>query len=230
MSRWTHFPLPERSIPKGQIALFFIFFLVSGCIGPHVQTTPVQPTKQLPPAWLFSGTSPDQEIKAARYLGKFKVTYYWVVEEKDYPQSRAVPLYTPDGKLLGRFSSAFVRDFKIESCARLRDGRCISYLKRQDRAQVVDKFLGHGGYTLTELKSVAVDPQVIPLGSTIYIPEAENVVVNGRRLSGVFYSHDIGSAVNGRHIDIFLGKKENMSAFASAGLKSSCSVDVYILE
>ncbi len=230
MNHWSVIPLLEKGIPKGQGVLFFILFLVSGCVGPHIQTTPVHPTKQPPPAWLFSGVSPDQEVKTARYLGKFKVTYYWVVDEKEYPLSRAVPLYTRDGKLLGRFSSAFVRDFKIESCARLRDGRCISYLKRQDRVVMVDKFLGHGGYTLERLKSVAVDTDVIPLGSTIYIPQAENVTVNGKRLNGLFYAHDVGSAVNGRHIDIFIGEKENMSAFALAGLKSSCSVDVYILE
>ncbi len=208
----------------------FAFFLVSGCFGPRVQTVYLDPVRQLPPAWLFSGVGPEQEVRTARYLGKFKITYYWVVDEKDYPKSRTIPLYTQDGALLGRFSPSFVKDFKTESAARLRDGTCISYLKRQNRVQVVKRFLGHGGYTLTELKSIAVDPKVIPIGSMIYIPQAENVVVDGKRLNGIFYAHDIGSAVDGKHIDIFIGKKSNMAAFASAGLKSSGSVDVYILE
>ncbi|MGQ9678131.1 MAG: 3D domain-containing protein, partial [bacterium] len=107
---------------------------------------------------------------------------------------------------------------------------CISYLKKQNRVKVVNKFLGHGGYSLTELKSIAADPKVIPLGSAVYIPQAENVVVDGKRLNGIFYVHDIGSAIDGKHIDIFIGKKSNITAFASAGMKSSGSVDVYILE
>lgn len=207
-----------------------IFFLVSGCLGPKVQNVYQDPTHQIPPAWLFAGVGREQPVRTARYLGRFKVTYYWVVEEKDYPRSHTVPLYTQDGSLLGRFSPSFVKEFKTESAARLRNGTCISYLKKQNRVQLVNKFLGHGGYTLTELKSIAVDPKVIPLGSKVYIPQAENVVIEGKQLNGIFYAHDIGSAVDGKHIDIFIGKKSNMTAFASAGMKSSGSVDVYILE
>ncbi|MGQ9678877.1 MAG: hypothetical protein ACUVUD_06305, partial [bacterium] len=101
-----------------------IFFLVSGCLGPKVQNVYSDPMRQLPPAWLFAGVGREQPVRTARYLGRFKVTYYWVVEEKDYPRSRTVPIYTQDGSLLGRFSPSFVKDFKIESAAQLRDGTC----------------------------------------------------------------------------------------------------------
>lgn len=209
----------------------FVFFLVSGCLGPRVQTIPISRGEGgVPPSWLFAALGPQEKVETARYLGKFKITYYWVVDEKDYPRTRTTPLYTQDGRLLGKFSPAFVKDFKTESAARLRDGRCISYLKRQDRVVVVDKFLGYGGYKLTELKSIAVDPELIPLGSKVYIPQAEGVLVAGKRLNGIFYANDIGSAVKGRHIDIFLGKKEHIAQFCSVGMKSSSVVDVYILE
>lgn len=207
-----------------------IVFLFSGCISPQVSVGPVSTVRYPAPAWLFAGTGSDQPVRTARYLGKFKITYYWVVNEADYPQSRTTPLYTVDGKLVGRFSRSFVNDFKTESAARLRDGRCLSYLKRQNRVQIVDRFLGHGGYTLTELKSIAVDPKVIPLGSKVYIPQFEGVSINGKQLNGVFYAHDIGSAVKGNHIDVFLGDRDYMQPLSSAGLKSSCFVDVYILD
>ncbi len=184
----------------------------------------------MPPAFMFKNWDADSVLPTGRYLGKFKVTYYWAVEEADYPQSKSQALYLADGSILGRFSSAFIKAFKTESAARLRDGRCISYLKRQGRAKVVDEFLGFGGHTLTELKSIAVDPRIIPLGSTIYIPQAANVVVDGKPLSGIFYAHDIGSAVKGKHIDIFVGRKANMAYFTLAGMQSSGSVDVYVLE
>lgn len=171
-----------------------------------------------------------ESVPTGRYLGKFKITYYWAVEEAEYPTSSAQPLYLSDGSLLGRFSSAFIKAFKTEAAAKLKDGRCISYLKRRGRAQVVEKFLGYGGHKLEELKSIAVDPRLIPIGSVVYIPQAENVVVDGKPQSGIFYAHDIGSAVKGKHIDIFVGSKGNMAAFSLAGMRSAGSVDVYVLE
>lgn len=207
--------------------------LAAACFGPRVQTvgTSQIPAGQAAPDWLYQQWNPaGADVATGRYLGRFKVTFYWIVREEDYPASRSVPLYDTQGRLLGRFSSAFVRAFKTESAARLRDGRRISYLKLRNRAQLVDEFLGHGGHTLVALKSVAVDPRVIPLGSRLYIPQAGNVVIDGRSLTGIFYAHDIGSAIKGKRIDIFLGAKEYMQAFSAAGMGSSSSVDVYLLE
>jgi len=208
-----------------------LFLLLSACFLPKAQTTSsVVRAGVPPPDFLFAGSSDSGGVPLARYLGRFKVTYYWAVEEAEYPTSRSSPIYLADGQLLGRFSSAFVKAFRVESAARLRDGRCISYLKRSNRATVVEQFLGYGGHRLTELKSIAVDPRLIPLGSVVYIPQAENVSIDGQTLGGVFYAHDVGSAVKGKHIDIFVGRKANMDAFTSAGMGSSSGVDVYILE
>jgi len=208
-----------------------LLLLVAACFVPHAQTTSsVVRAGISTPGFLSGGLRDGAGVPLGRYLGRFKVTYYWAVEEAEYPTSRSLPIYLADGQLLGRFSSAFVKAFKIESAARLRDGRQISYLKRANRAKVVDRFLGYGGHTLSELRSIAVDPRLIPLGSVVYIPQAENVTVEGRALGGVFYAHDIGSAIKGKHIDIFVGRKQNMSAFRSAGMDGTSGVDVYILE
>ena len=208
-----------------------LFLLMSACFLPRAQTTSsVVRAGVQPPDFLLSGLRDSAGVPQGRYLGRFKVTYYWAVEEAEYPTSRSSPLYLADGQLLGRFSSAFVKAFRIEAAACLKDGRRISYLKRAKRAKVVDQFLGCGGYTLAELKSIAVDPRLIPLGSVVYIPQAENVTVDGRTLGGVFYAHDIGSAIKGKHIDIFVGRKQNMDAFSSAGMGGTSGVDVYILE
>jgi 3D (Asp-Asp-Asp) domain-containing protein len=208
-----------------------LFLLVSACFLPRAQTTSsVVRAGVLPPAFLLVDAQHGADAPRGRYLGRFKATYYWAVEETEYPTSRSSPLYLADGQLLGRFSSAFVKAFRVESAARLRDGRRISYLKKSNRAAVVEQFLGYGGHRLTELKSIAVDPRLIPLGSVVYIPQAENVSIDGQALSGVFYAHDVGSAVKGKHIDIFVGRKANMDAFTSAGMGSASGVDVYLLE
>ncbi len=207
-----------------------ILFLSSGCLGPSVHITPARTDMGMPPAWLFAEVSTAKPVTTARYLGKFKLTFYWVVEEKDYPKRSVVPLYSVDGKLVGRFCPNFIKDFKIESAARLRNGLCISYLKKQNRVKIVDRFLGYGGYRLSELKSIAVDTSIIPLGSKVYIPQFEGVKINNQELNGIFYAHDIGSTVKGRHIDLFLGNKDYMRVLASAGIVSSGSIDVYLLE
>jgi len=203
--------------------------LFVACLSPKAQVL-VRDPMIVPPDFVFGDQGPAPEVPSARYMGKFKTTFYWVVEEEDYSQSRSIPLYDESGNLVGKFPSSFVQDFKREAAAKLRDGRCISYLKRANRVKVGERFLGTGGYRLTELKSIAVDPRVIPLGSLVYIPQAAEVVVDGRRLTGVFRAHDIGSAVQGKHIDIFVGSKDNCDAFQSAGVRSTGSVDVYILE
>jgi 3D (Asp-Asp-Asp) domain-containing protein len=208
-----------------------LLLLVSACFLPRAQTTSSLVRAGVrPPDFMLAGQQESAGTRRVRYVGRFKVTYYWAVEETEYPTSRSSPIYLADGQLLGRFSSAFVRAFRVEAAARLRDGRRISYLKRRNRAQVVDQFLGYGGHRLTEMKSIAVDPRLIPLGSIVYIPQAENVSVDGQTLGGVFYAHDIGSAIKGKHIDIFVGRKQYMDAFASAGMGSASGVDVYILE
>lgn len=212
-----------RKWPVGLI----IFALA--CLGPRTYNFSRRPLAE-PPEWLYATVEPPAPVPDAKYLGRFKTTYYWIVDERDYPESNAVPLYDQQGRLVGRFSQAFVNDFKREAAARLRDGRCISYLKKADRVLVDSQFAGFNGHKLVELKSIAVDPRVIPIGAMVYIPQATNVVVNGKRLSGIFRAHDIGSAIQGKHVDIFVGPKENMAAFISAGMLSAGSVDVYLLE
>ncbi len=58
---------------------------------------------------------------------------------------------------------------------------------------------------LSYLRSVAVDPRLIPLGSHIFIPAYE--AVNG----GWFEADDTGGAIIGRHIDVFRPPPANPS-------------------
>lgn len=170
-----------------------------------------------------------------KYLGKFKVTFYWIVEESEYHGPKNTPLYLEDGKILGYFSSAFVSDLKKEACAELKGGKHISYLKRVNKVRVVREFLGINGYTISPLKSIAVDPDIIPLGSKLYIPEftkLKDYPVAGRtdEHNGVVYAHDIGSMINGHSIDIFVGYKAHTKLLTNVGIESSNFIDVYLLE
>lgn len=194
------------------------------------------PVLTLPPLQATSPavSSPSLAVPSWRKavdLGQFKVTFYWLVEEDAYSGRKTSPLYGTDGKLVGRFTPQFVRDFRTESCAQLGDGTIISYMKRANRCQVVDEPIGVNGFTLKELKSVAVDPSVIPVGSRLYIPEAEGVTFSDSSChNGVFYAHDIGGAIKGNRIDIYLGPKSNLDFFRSTALYGPGYVRVYLLQ
>jgi 3D (Asp-Asp-Asp) domain-containing protein len=170
-------------------------------------------------------------LRNPQNLGHFRITFYWLVEEDDYQGKKTNPLYAPDGRLVGRFTSKFIHDFRIESCALLSDGRVISYLKKANRCQVVDAPIGANGYSLTELRSVAVDPSVIPPGSRLYIKDAADVRLGDSLIhDGIFYAHDVGSAIKGNRIDVYLGPKSNMDLFRSTALCHSGDVEVYLLQ
>lgn len=201
----------------------FLILVFFGC-------TPLRLERPITPPFTIKPLPEAPILKQGKYLGKFKVSFYWIVKEEEYKGKRSIPLYLEDGKLLGYFPADFVKDFKIESCAQLRDGRIISYLKKKNRARIVDRPLGYG-FKLTPLKSIATDPNFIKLGSLVYIPNIFGLKINHNEThNGLFYAHDIGSEIKGRKIDIFLGYKENHHSFKLAGIKHGTEVDVYLLE
>lgn len=84
---------------------------------------------------------------------------------------------------------------------------------------------GYGGdseYTYTgkaaKVGVIAVDPEVIPLGSKLY-------VVSDYMDHGICYAEDIGSAIVGNHIDVHLG--DNLEAQLAFGFRDA---RVYVLE
>ncbi|MGI0484707.1 DUF3747 domain-containing protein [Pantanalinema rosaneae CENA516] len=72
---------------------------------------------------------------------------------------------------------------------------------------------GVSGLRLVPYRTIAVDRNLIPIGSVIYIPAARGTVVtlpSGQRVThdGYFYAADVGGAIEGNHIDVFLGIAE----------------------
>lgn len=73
--------------------------------------------------------------------------------------------------------------------------------------------LGTGGYNLVPYRTIAVDPNRIPIGSVIYIPAARGtkiILPSGQQVvhDGYFFAADVGGAIRGNHIDIFIGVAE----------------------
>ena len=70
------------------------------------------------------------------------------------------------------------------------------------------KGITYTGTVAAEHRTVAVDPTVIPLGSTVFIPALADSP-NG----GWFVAEDTGSAIKGLRIDVFIPEKTEALAF-----------------
>jgi len=207
--------------------LFLILFFDLACLPSTILKSPRSEAIGQESKLILKDTVITQAPNGAmKYLGKFKVTFYWIIREEDYNGPKDTPLYLENGKLLGYFDYDFVQDFKKEACAELKNGKLISYMKRVNRVGIVKEFLGINGYTISPLKTIAVDPDIIHVGSELYIPALTKLASH----NGKVYAHDIGSMIQGREIDIFVGYKENTNLLTNAGIESSGLVDIYLLE
>ena len=79
------------------------------------------------------------------------------------------------------------------------------------------------GAVLVPDRSVAVDPTVIPLGSVLVI---QTTLADGTRLNRIVAAVDIGGAIKGRRMDLYMGAGED--ALARAG-RQVCPTNVFQL-
>jgi 3D (Asp-Asp-Asp) domain-containing protein len=69
------------------------------------------------------------------------------------------------------------------------------------------------GQPVTPLKTIAVDDKVIPMGSSVYIPEYDGMPKGSGKHDGCFVAEDRGSKVVGNHVDIFTGDPATTEAW-----------------
>jgi 3D (Asp-Asp-Asp) domain-containing protein len=86
---------------------------------------------------------------------------------------------------------------------------------------------GGSGLKLVGMKSIAVDPTVIPYKSVVFIPEAVGILYmneEGEMVAhdGYFLAADTGSMIKGNHIDVFIGTAlKNPFAFVRSDVNQS---------
>jgi 3D (Asp-Asp-Asp) domain-containing protein len=171
-----------------------------------------------------------------RLLGTFRLTYYFVAEEKlpgDWP------LFAPAcSEVLAFTSREFHHALSLEGTGRLRDGRVLNYsedcgcaraghggrrvcYEEVDRSRYPWGIGARKGETLARLepfRSVAVDPGLVAAGSVLFIPEWRGGRwPDGSPRDGCFRAEDSGSGVRGRHVDLFAGKPTWAEALQASG-------------
>lgn len=93
---------------------------------------------------------------------------------------------------------------------------------------------GTQGMILVPFRTIAVDPQTIPFGTVIYIPEARGqaiILPTGEQAThdGYFYAADTGGAIRGTHIDVF-GGIERRNPFPSfVGSNASRTFTAFVI-
>ncbi len=72
---------------------------------------------------------------------------------------------------------------------------------------------GHGvgvrdsmGCRAVPMRTLAVDPRVVPKGSVVFIPETVGLTLpDGEMHDGLWYASDVGGAIKGDRIDLYTG-------------------------
>jgi peptidoglycan/xylan/chitin deacetylase (PgdA/CDA1 family)/3D (Asp-Asp-Asp) domain-containing protein len=167
-------------------------------------------------------------------LGTFWTTYYYVPNETDYPPLENSSVKDISGQVLSTVNSQFKKDVDVEGTGIIRSGKTINFAGRVNseiryRYSKARWGWGIGACELKPFHTIAVDANMIPLGTVVYIPKAKGMKLpDGSVHDGIFYAEDIGSAINHMHIDMFAS--EGLSSgkvYESAGIKTGTFVDVY---
>jgi 3D (Asp-Asp-Asp) domain-containing protein len=173
-------------------------------------------------------------------LGTFRNTYYDFPSEADY-RGNPVSLMGSSCQPIAQVPRGFYEAVCVQGSGSLARGGTVSFAKRDCACAEVcprtgqricfdalDKTAfpwgrGAAGVPIAPLRSVAADPQVLPMGTILYIPELDGV----RGSDGCFVVEDRGLKVQGDHVDIFTGIPAHTTAL-NAAVPSNTGVTIVL--
>lgn len=147
------------------------------------------------------------------------------------PGGDLVPLNDQRCRPLAHVTRAFADQVQLQGTGKLRDGRLVNVATRCQCGRpcfhivAASKEWGTGGSgkPLSPFRSVAVDPAIVPLGTTLYIPALDGVRMPGPRGVGGFIHDgcviavDTGGGIDGHQLDLFVGRRAYYKALARKG-------------
>lgn len=181
-----------------------------------------------------------------KLLGVFRNTYYDFPSESDFLGS-AVPIKNQQCDVIRDVPRGFFEAVCVQGSGTLATGSVVSFSKRDCGCASVCPRTGQKicfdeldrrsfpwgrgarGTPITPLRTIAVDSDVIPLGTPVYILELDGVPrkPGGPPHDGCFIAEDRGLKVQGEHVDIFTGNAK-VTAHFNAEVPSNRGVHVYI--
>ena len=186
-------------------------------------SAPVSSIGTVPPAVKLRPRAP-----GGRLLGTFRNTYYDFPSESDF-SGETVALKDPRCKTIKRVARSFYESVCVQGSGTLSTGSTVSFAKRDcecaelcprtDQHICFDQLdsktypwgRGATGRAITPLLTVAVDTDLIPLDTPVYIPEYDGMPRDPAQSAvhdGCFIAQDRGVRVKGEHVDLFTGHRE----------------------
>lgn len=180
-------------------------------------------------------------------LGTFRNTYYNFPSQRNYSGQR-VTVFDARCQPLAEVPVTFHDTLCVQGSGSLSSGVTLSFARRdcscartcpRTGQQICFDALdrrrfpwgrGAAGTAIVPLRSVAVDVSVIPLGTTLYIPELAGLPTEPGGTAthdGCFVAEDRGIKVIGRHVDVFTGAVETTHLWDDL-VPTNQGVSVYI--
>lgn len=158
-------------------------------------------------------------------IGLFRNTYYLLLLEEDFPASTPdASLLDLQGGVLAQVTALYKRRLDIEGSGKLRDGRVLNFAGRVN-GQIRYEWTVHpfgrgvGDCELVPFHTLAADPARIPLGSVVRIAETTGMLLpDGTLHDGLWRAEDIGGAIQGDRIDLFVGAGDQGAWLDRAGI------------
>lgn len=185
-------------------------------------------------AALAAATSVDAADSIKQAELHLKSTLYYTALQQDYPPGDSAAFLDDQGAVLRRASSEFYAAAVTEGTARFTDGEVLNLTGGGDTQwQRTDASYGlsTNGCDLVPLRSAAVDPNVIPLGSRLLIPDTVGIPLpDGTAHNGMWLATDTGPDISGNRIDLFTGAGfASMTHMEEVGVKTNHVVTVWVL-
>jgi 3D (Asp-Asp-Asp) domain-containing protein len=171
------------------------------------------------------GDPVDPKKLQGKILGNFRNTYYDFPSERDHT-GEAVSLHDPRCNVIRQVPRGFYEAVCVQGSGTLSSGSTVSFAKRDCECAAVcprtkqkicfDELdarqfpwgRGATGQPITPLLTVAVDTELVPLQTSLYIPEFDGMPRDGQSEGvhdGCFIAQDRGMRVKGKHVDVFTG-------------------------
>jgi 3D (Asp-Asp-Asp) domain-containing protein len=181
---------------------------------PEVANDNVEPAKE-------AETETATVVPLGKAKGTYQLTYYWMAAEGYSKEPRDTTIYTSTCKPLAKITAEYAKRLLIEGTGRLRNGWTVNVSGNCDCPLspcffIVPKSkrwgVGVRYRPLRPFRSVAVDPAMVSIGQTLYIPELDGLTMPGKAPWGGFVhdgcvmADDRGGGIKDEQLDFFMGQ------------------------
>lgn len=166
---------------------------------------------------------------------------YYIADEAKFSGNTTSPILDRNGNVIAQADSQFVNGgekgtLKYEKTGVLDDGTVVVYDTTIDgipRHFVQQNGVGFGanGTSLQVFRSIAVDPDTIPLGTFVEIPETRGMILpDGTAHNGIWRADDIGKNLKGFEVSLFIGTEGNRVFLKAAGISNQERLSIIVLQ